>query len=204
MAGRDVTLVAGQYYHLYNRGNNRQPIFFERENYLHFLRQVRKYLLPVMDVVAYCLMPTHYHILVRTKDEALVVAETHQGLDRTDAMYATAMMRFGVAYTKAINKRYGRVGRLFQGQYQARLVDRDAYLLHLSRYIHLNPVASDLVTRPEEWEFSSYAEYVGARSGSLPMPGIVVAQIGGANEYRQFVDSLGLKQDEKILHLVIE
>ena len=67
MPRRDIQLCSGEFYHLYNRGNNREPIFFERENYLFFLRQLRQYLLPVLDVTAYCLMPTHYHLLVQIK-----------------------------------------------------------------------------------------------------------------------------------------
>jgi len=64
MPRRTVELYAGEHYHLYNRGNNRGRIFFERENYLFFLRRLRKYLVPILDVVAYCLMPTHYHLLI--------------------------------------------------------------------------------------------------------------------------------------------
>ncbi len=64
MPRRKVQLCAGEYYHLYNRGNNRERIFYERENYLFFLRQVRRYLVPVLEIIAYCLMPTHYHLLV--------------------------------------------------------------------------------------------------------------------------------------------
>jgi hypothetical protein len=80
------------------------------------------------------------------------------------------MQRFGVSYAKAINQRYDRVGSLFHGPFQAIHVDQEEYLVHLSRYIHLNPVAAGLVKRPEQWEFSSYLEYLGQRQGTLPLP----------------------------------
>ncbi len=67
MPERAVPFLPDQYYHFYNRGNNRQEIFFQRDNYLYFLRRIRKYLCPFMDILAYCLMPTHYHILGRIK-----------------------------------------------------------------------------------------------------------------------------------------
>ncbi len=77
-------------------------------------------------------------------------------------------MRLSVAYTKAMNRRYRRVGSLFQGQFQAIVVDSDQYLYHLTRYIHLNPVKARIVAHPKDWEFSSYLDYAGLRAGTLP------------------------------------
>jgi putative transposase len=135
MPRRKTELVAGECYHLHNRGNNRQPVFFERENYAFFLQRWRKYVSPVCDVIAYCPMPTHYHMLVLVAVDGL----------------SHGMQLFGIAYTKAINVRYLRVGALFQGAFGAKQVDRDEYLLDLSRYIHLNPVMAGLVQHAEDW-----------------------------------------------------
>src|SRR5258708_25638612 len=99
MPRRTVPLIAGHYYHLYNRGNNRAPIFFEQENYFFFLRQLREYVVQEdAHVIAYVLMPNHYHLLVQA---------------RTDRL-SHAMQLFGISYTKAINKRFDRVGAVFQ------------------------------------------------------------------------------------------
>jgi REP element-mobilizing transposase RayT len=174
MPYRRVEFLADEYYHIYNRGNNFQPIFFERENYLFFLRQLRQYLVPrVLEIIAYCLMPTHYHILGRLVTDDL----------------SAHMQPFALSYTKAVNKRYGRAGSLFQGPFKAIRVDREAYLLHLSRYIHLNPVRAGLVPRPEDWEFSSYRDFVGIRRGTLPRPEIVLAQFSSSGDYRAFVEA---------------
>jgi putative transposase len=184
MPPRDTPLCAGEQYHLYNLGNNRGRVFFQQDNYLFFLRRVREYLLPVVEIVAYCLMPTHYHLLVSTRERSDVsdTSEVSAGVSR-------AMMRLSVSYTKAVNKRRGRVGGLFQGAYRRKRVSDDAYLVHLSRYIHLNPVLDGLVEHPEEWEFSSYQEYAGLRNGTLPSPGIVLGHFGSAEEYGEFVES---------------
>ncbi len=99
------------------------------------------------------------------------------------------MQRLGISYTKAMNKRYDRVGALFQGAYRHKHVSENDYLVHLSRYIHLNPVIEGLVERPEDWEFSSYREYVGLRDATLPRPRIVLTQFTSANAYGEFVDS---------------
>ena len=188
MPQRKTEFCPGEYYHLYNRGNNRQRISFARENYLYFLRQWRKYLIPIVDVVAYCLMPTHYHMLVLLKED---------GLSRR-------MQLFSISYTKAINKRYDRVDALFQGVFQAKQVAKNEYLVHLSRYIHLNPVLAGLVRQAEEWEFSSYREYLGLRLGTLPSPGIVLSQFPSPSAYREFVESYAKEDRELIAGLALD
>ena len=199
MPQRQVPLVAGEYYHIYNRGNNRQRIFFARENYLFFLRRVREYLMDQTSevpetsdvfhasgtIVAYCLMPNHFHLLLAPCDDAL----------------SRRMQRLLISYTKAMNERYQRTGSLFEGQFQAARVDNDEYLLHLSRYIHLNPVLAGLVLRPQDWEFSSYREFIGVRSGTLPCPELVLAQLGGPADYRAFVEAYQPRDRDKIAGL---
>ncbi len=173
MPRRAVQFCQGEYYHLYNRGNNRERIFFAPENYVFFLRQWRRYLSATCDVVAYCLMPTHYHILVHLKDEDL----------------SHCMQLFAISYTKSVNKSYQRVGVVFQGAFQAKHIERNEYLVHLSRYLHLNPVLAGVVKQAEEWKFSSYREYVGLRAGSLPVPDVVLSQFASRDAYRAFVVS---------------
>ena len=194
MPQRSISLVAGEYYHVYNRGNNRQGVFFERENYLFFLRRVRKYLVGDTQetsevwttIIAYCLMPNHFHLLICPHDDEL----------------SRRMQRFSISYTKAMNKRYDRVGSLFQGQFQAVLVDRNEYLLHLSRYLHLNPVEAGLAKRPVDWEFSSYRDYIGLRQGTLPMPDIILSQFPTPKAYQEFVESYKLSDRDIIAHLL--
>jgi putative transposase len=189
MPYRSVEFCAGQHYHFYNRGNNFLPVFFERENYLYFLRQARQYLATqALNIVAYCLMPTHYHLLVylRVDDPS------------------RPMQKLALSYTKAVNKRFARIGALFQGRFKAVHVDRDEYLLHLSRYIHLNPVMAGLVQHAQDWEFSSYPEYVGMRAGTLPRPGAVLSLFPSANAYRAFVESYAEGDGRIVEHLMLE
>jgi REP element-mobilizing transposase RayT len=174
MPRRATPLVAGAHYHVFNRGHNREAIFFEPDNYAYFLRQLRKYVVPDhAAVVAYALLPNHYHLLIQTKSSDL----------------SKAMMTLSVSYTKAVNERYGRTGGVFEGAFRAKLIDRDEYLTHLSRYIHLNPVRLGLVSQAEDWPYTSYPEYLGLRRGTLPQPDIVMSQFQDADHYRSFVES---------------
>jgi putative transposase len=198
MAKRKIPLQAGYYYHLYNRGHNYQDIFFNRENYLYFLRQFRQYLIPdTLDVISYCLMPNHYHFIVYLKTDD----------------FTQKIQPFILSYSKAINKQYQRVGSLFQGKYQAIIVDKDEYLLHLSRYINLNPVQANLVSKAEDWEFSSYPEYLGIRQGTLPQTDIILSQFTRnkvspgdlvAKSYGDFVESYQPQDQQLIQHLTLD
>ena len=196
MPRRQHPLQPGRYYHLYNRGNNRGRIFFEEENYLFFLRKVHRYLLPVFDVVAYCLMPTHYHLLVKVKevhktpgeDDTSEVSETSEVFFPDESPVSEALRRFSISCTKAINERFDRVGALFQGAYQAKPVAEESYLVSLSRYLHRNPVSAGLVETPAAWSFSSYRDFVGERTGRLPCPDVVLDAFASRKAYRRFVE----------------
>ncbi len=186
MPYRATPFRADEYYHLYNRGCNFQPIFFEQNNYRYFFWLIRQHLLSHLAVVADCLMSNRYHLLVQ-----LLSADLSQ-----------RMQAFGVAYTKAINKRYGRVGPLFQRRFQAIFVGRSEYLLHLSRYIHLNPVAARLTEKPEAWPYSSCQDYFGRRTNTILRPEIVLDQFASQEEYRKFVEAGAESDHEAIRHLL--
>jgi len=194
MPRRVVPFLPDLYYHFYNRGNNRQAVFFERENYLFFLRRLKLFLVGYVDVIAYCLMPTHYHILVRVRralglqtselNSEVLPLGNPEILSRSRQV-SNAMMKFGVSYTKAINKRYGRVGALFQGQFQGKPVQSYEHLLNLCVYIHANPVKDGLVSLPENWEYSNYLEWMGLRDGTLVDRDFITENFGSPEEYKK-------------------
>lgn len=170
---RKDPVASGAFYHIYNRGVNFAPIFFKQKNWAFFLHRLRGYFDPDQAVIiAYCLMPNHYHLLVYVKCENFGKA---------------VMQPFTVSYTKAINKQEGRVGPLFQGPYRAIPVENNRYLIQLSRYIHLNPVRHGFCDSPGDWEFSSYPEYTGLRKGMLPKPDIVLEQFESRQAYIDYV-----------------
>jgi len=164
----------GKIYHVYNRGNNRQKIFFERENYLFFLKKMRIQLLNHCDLLAWCLMPNHFHWLIRIHDNY------DQNSDSTKQEEGTPIIEplnrsisvLLSSYTKAMNRMYDRTGSLFQKRTKAKELELnekidDQYPLICFLYIHQNPMKAKLANKLGEWEFSSYQDYSGLRSGSL-------------------------------------
>jgi putative transposase len=144
----------GAVYHVTSRGDRREPIFVDdtdRAALLNVLGQGMQRF--DAQVLAYCLMGNHYHF----------VLQTHQ------ANLSLLMRHLNGVYTQAFNRRHGKVGHLFQGRFKAILVDRDAYLLEVCRYVELNPVRAGMVAAPGDWPWSSYRAHVGAL-GDQPGP----------------------------------
>ena len=163
----------GMYYHIYNRGAHQMAIFREPKNYLFTISKIKEYSRKNnISVIAYCLLPTHFHILGRQDGE----------------QPARNLPQFVFnSYTKAYNKSYGHSGTLFEGRFRAKPVQNSSYLLHLCRYIHGNPVKDGLVSDPVDWEWSNYLEWIGERNGTLVDRNFVVNQFGNANEYKNFL-----------------
>jgi REP element-mobilizing transposase RayT len=173
MSKRNIVFIPGQYYHIYNRGANRGLIFRSQDNYDFLLRRIREYSIKTQaTIVAYCLMPNHYHFLIR-QDSEKPVSEFIQALFNS--------------YTKAFNKMYGRTGTLFEGPYKANAVEKYEYLLYLCRYIHRNPLDAGLVTHPADWKHSNYLEWIGKRSGIETDMKFVNENFPNPLEYEEFV-----------------
>lgn len=157
-------------YHVYNRGNEKQTIFFSRNNYIFFLRKVRSEWLRYCDILVYCLMPNHFHFLLMPKAGGctyvvLKEKETHiQNLSK-------AIGKTLSSYTQAINEEQNRTGNLFQKKTKAKwLSEQDgtsSYIVECGSYIHANPVAAGLVITELDWEYSSARDYYGVRNGTL-------------------------------------
>lgn len=155
-------------YHIYNRGNRKSEIFNDQKDYLRFLKRLHEYKEQYnISILCYCLMPNHFHLLLRSSNSSSITG---------------FMLRLSTSYAKYFNIKYGLVGRIFQERFRAKIVDTDEYLLHLSRYIHLNPVsdslqtlnslhstpgveANSIRTKLKNYSWSSYHEYLDNKAG---------------------------------------
>ena len=138
--------VAGGVYHVVSRGNAQGPIFLDdRDRGLFFDCVDETLLTHDARCHAYCLMGNHYHLLLETRRPNL----------------SRVMRQLNGVYGQGFNRRHHRAGHVFQGRFSATLVERDVYLLEVCRYIVLNPVRASLVTRPDQWPWSSHRAYLG-------------------------------------------
>jgi len=136
----------GAVYHVTSRGDRREPIFVDDEDRQGLLEVVAQALSRFdAEALSYCLMGNHYHFVLHTRQANLSLLMRH----------------INGVYTQTFNRRHDKVGHLFQGRFKAILVDRDAYLLEVCRYVDLNPVRARLVRKPEAWAWSSYRTHVG-------------------------------------------
>jgi putative transposase len=157
------------YFHIYNRGVNGQEIFTSEDNYSFLLRRMQEFSKQLnIAVIAYCLMPNHFHVLVE--------AENRKQASRF-------IQKLFNSYSQAFNRQQGRTGTLFQGRAKFKVIDSDEYAIEICSYIHLNPVKAGLVNQPGEWKYSNYAEWVNQETKSDP----VLRFFDGAKEYEQFV-----------------
>lgn len=182
------TIEYGQYYHIYNRGNNRNDIFFETDNYNHFLRLYDKYIDPIAETYAWCLLKNHFHFLVRIKDKEEVAKITlNKGsLDNPRILHPSR--QFGHlfnAYTQAINKRYKRTGNLFESTFERKLVDSEKYFQKLIFYIHNNPVHHGLVDSMIEYPWSSYLTVTSTKETKLNR-GEVIKVYGDLENFKYY------------------
>lgn len=147
---KPVPLQYGKYYHIFNRGNNRENIFVEERNYRYFLQLYAKHVMPIADTYAYCLLRNHFHFLVRIKT---VEEQDLTGLPRKPSQHFSNLFN---AYAKAFNKAYHRTGALFQRPFGRIEVASDAYFVYLVIYIHQNPQKHGFVEDFRTWPYSSY------------------------------------------------
>lgn len=172
---RKDTLIwqKGMYYHIYNRGARQGKIFRERTNYLFTISRIREYSQSEgIHVIAYCLMPTHYHFLCRQDGEK--------------PAGNLPQLVFN-SYSKAYNRMYSRSGTLFEGRFRAKVIQTISHLLHLCRYIHGNPVKDGLAAKPGDWPYSNYLEWLGERADLLLDRSFSKEQFSDLEEYKKFL-----------------
>lgn len=170
----------GALYHIYNRGNNKQKIFFNRGNYLYFLQKVNKYIASSSDILAWCLMPNHFHFLIHANNKTCALIKEQPV--KVNALTEGIRLLLS-SYTKGIQKQELYTGNLFQQKTKSKCVDDgdERYGEMSFHYIHQNPLRAKLVSKMEVWEFSSFLDYAGLRNGQLCKKDLAITLFDMAN-----------------------
>jgi REP element-mobilizing transposase RayT len=202
MKNRDYKQFAeGEYYHIFNRGVGKMDIFLDEQDFLFFLKRLKENIHPErmplsgsgfrgapspgsyvrellpensFELICYCLMPNHFHLVIKQLSSISI---------------SKLIAKVCTSYSMYFNKKYNRVGTLYQDQFKAVHVADDEYLLWLSVYIHQNPHVAGLVKNLKDWKWGSYPDYIGARQGSLCKKDVVLERFKTSREYADFVDS---------------
>jgi putative transposase len=151
-------------YHIYNRGNNREPIFFGEADYLHFNSLCQKHIANRCQIIAWCLMPNHFHFLINA--DAASLEPMIWGGNKMPAL-SNGFQLLQSSYAKSTNYKGNRTGSLFQQKTKAKSIEDRDHAITAFWYLHQNPVKAGLVRNMWDWEYSSYQDYCGIREDSL-------------------------------------
>lgn len=213
MPYRTTPLVNDQIYHVFNRGVAKLPIFTDRRDYNRFLETIYYYQFQgpkpqfsqlnrfkdlnfeknkkIIEILCYCLMPNHFHILLKQLIENGV---------------SEFMSKISNSFTKFFNTKHKRVGPLLQGPFKAVRIENDNQLIHVSRYIHLNPISSFLVKDLKTYPWSSYRSYIGLETDKICSKEFILSMLKSEEKYEQFVlDNIDYSQSiTGIKHALID
>ena len=181
----------GEYFHVYNRGNGKNKVFLDEEDYKFFILRLNQNLFPDIykskysystplpknsfSMTCFCLMPNHFHFLIKQNRELPI---------------SKLMLKVCTSYSKYFNKKYKSVGHIFQDQFKQIWVDDNSYLVWLSAYIHENPGVAGLVSNSRDYNWSSYSDFAGLNGGSIKCDRkIILEQFTSPKDYCGFVDS---------------
>lgn len=220
---RKVVFANGEVYHTFNRGIDQRPTFTTKKEYMRALKALDLYRFSnpplkltkalllekemerifflrlnkegkkLAEIISYCLMPNHFHLLLRQKLES--------GISKF-------LSNLSNSYTRYFNTKHERLGPIFEGMFKAVRIENDRQLVHVSRYIHLNPVTSFVIkeTELDTYPWSSLPEFLGGREGEICDKELVLDLFSSKERYRNFVhDQIDYaKKLEAIKHLTLE
>lgn len=213
-----TSFYPGAIYYLYNHANGFENLFYKEESYFYFLNRYRFYVGSIAETFAYCLMPNHFHFLIRirTMEELTAFLQAKKEISSTDLqglkdlggldtlvakLPSQQLSNFFNCYTKSINKAIGRRGSLFRPNMKRKLIENDEYLTRLVRYIHLNPFLHGFVEDPKKWAFSSLNAYM-KESPSRINRETVFDWFGGERLFREHHKAIIEAEVERVEHFI--
>ena len=174
------------YHHLYNRGVNKETMFFEDNDYKYFLRRMKEYKEKyLIRVICFCLLPNHFHLFVKQLTNKYTVGKFIGDLTN--------------AYTRGTNKKYDRTGVLFEGTTKSKPITNENYFIWLCKYIINNPIKAGLVKQSEQWEYSSFKEFIGITNTNIVDKKEILSRFNSVAEFTTFIKTEEVKFDYSLL-----
>lgn len=205
MANNRILLEPERFYHVYNHAVHQNNLFSEAKDYHFFLARLNKYFSPISEIYAYCLMPNHYHILLKIKEFEILkeyFGLKNEEIQKSDFHISDNLTHqigsFQNSYTKIINQKYKRKGALFIQSFRRKVVEKEAYLYKLVHYIHFNPVHHHFVDNIDLWNYSSYSEILKNENQIINIEN-VINLFTNKQDFFQFHTQ---KPDEKLVSLM--
>lgn len=208
------TFAQGNYYHVFNRGNGKDDIFLEPQDYGIFTHRLSENFFPenekpkeqtsldlkyqrkklptgAFSLICYCLMPNHFHFLIRQNG---------------DVKISKLIQKLCTGYAIYFQKKYDRTGHLFQGAFKAIPIENESYLTWLSAYIHQNPAVAGIAENLDNYPYSSYPEYIHKRQSGLCATDVILEKFKSSDDYKKFVDDSGplIAQRKEIKQLLLD
>ena len=178
-----------RYYHIYNHANGNDNLFIDEDNYRWFLKQFDRYISPLAETYAYCLMPNHFHFFIRLKNLLELTEDNSSGNAIQESNFSEVISRkfsnFFSSYTQGYNRMYSRKGSLFLKNIKRTPVLSDEYFTRLTGYIHLNPVLHGFVRYVADWKWSSYLTILSSLPTKLNRK-LVLDWFGGPDRFKEY------------------
>lgn len=205
MANKRILLEPERFYHIYNHAVNQNNLFLEQKDYHLFLARLKKYVCPIGEIYAYCLMPNHYHILLKMKEFSILqdfFELENETIQKSDFHISDNLTHqigtFQNSYTKIINEKYNRKGALFMQSFKRKLVEKEPYLYKLVHYIHFNPVHHNFTKDINLWQNSSYFDILEKKNSIVDFEK-TINLFANIEDFKQFHSQ---KPDEKLVLLM--
>jgi putative transposase len=190
MAEQKILFEPEKIYHIWSHSNGIENLFREERNFLYFMNKYENYINPFVDTYAYCLLPNHFHFMIRIKSNEVIEKSFTSLSENSKIMDFSKMISLQFShllnsYTQSFNKTYNRKGSLFIPNFKRKIVDKDTYFTWLVLYIHRNPIHHGFVKRLEDWKFSSFRTFLSKGPTKLKKDE-VINWFGGLNEFLDF------------------
>jgi REP element-mobilizing transposase RayT len=181
-------LQFGETYHILNKAISDDRLFISNDDYFYFLKKLERYILPWADVLSYCLIPNHFHLLISVKDFEEIPTKLFRisnPEEEHEKKIIQAFSNFLNSYTKSYNKTHNRKGRLFLYPFKRIFVDDNDYLTYLIAYIHRNPIHHGITDSYSSWKYSSYNTFISDKPTKV-MRDYVLSLFGSKEEFNSF------------------